>query len=90
VVERSTAARIAGIKAQGLGGERDLDALADAQETFLGLLIRQQIEDLELGIPPSNAVLVRRLTRRDRDRLRDALDAVAHLDELAHDLLFKA
>jgi DNA polymerase-3 subunit epsilon/CBS domain-containing protein len=90
VVERSTAARIAGIKAQGLGGERDLDALADAQETFLGLLIRQQIEDLELGIPPSNAVLVRRLTRRDRDRLREALDAVAHLDELAHDLLFKA
>jgi DNA polymerase-3 subunit epsilon/CBS domain-containing protein len=89
VVERSTPARLAGIKALGLGGERDLDALDEAQETFLDLLLRQQLDDLEHGIPPSNAVLVKRLARRDRERLRDALDAVAHLDELTRNLLFK-
>lgn len=90
VVERSTPARLAGIKALGIGGERDLDALAEAQATFLDLLVAQQVEDTENGIPPSNAVLVKRLSRRDRVRLRDAFGAVAPLAELTRDLLFKA
>jgi CBS domain-containing protein len=89
VVEHTTPARLAGIKALKIGSERDLDALIEAHETFLDLLLRQQIEDIERGIPPSNAVLVKRLGRRDRERLRDALDAVAHLDELTRTLLFK-
>jgi DNA polymerase-3 subunit epsilon/CBS domain-containing protein len=89
VVERATPARLAGIKALKIGGERDIDALDEAHKTFLDLLLRQQIDDMERGIPPSNAVLVTRLARRDRERLRDALDAVAHLEELTRALLFK-
>ena len=38
VVERSTPARLAGVKALGIGAESDLDALLEAQETFLDLL----------------------------------------------------
>ena len=49
VVERSTPARLAGIKALGIGGERDLDALAEAQGTFLDLMAAQQVEDAERG-----------------------------------------
>lgn len=90
VVERATPARLAGIGALGIGGECDLDALADAQATFLDLLIAQQVEDTEQGIAPSNAVAVKRLSRGDRDRLRDALRAVTALDQLTRDLLFKA
>ena len=40
VVERSTPARLAGIKALGLGAASDLDALIEAQATFLDLSAR--------------------------------------------------
>ena len=86
VVERSTRARLAGIKALGRG-ESDLEALVDAEAVFLDLILRQQIDDVEHGRPPSNAVAIERLSRRDRDRLRDALKSVEHLDELTRDLL---
>jgi CBS domain-containing protein len=87
VVERSTTARLAGIKALGRGAEADLDALADAQGTFLDLILNQQIVDIEHGRPATNRVAVERLSRRDRSRLRVALEAVEHLDELTRDLL---
>ena len=89
VVERSTPARLGGVKALEIGGERDLDALLEAQETFLDLLATQQIEDIKRGTPPSNAVAVKRLSSHDRNRLRAALEAVQHLDDLTRDLLFK-
>ena len=89
VRERSTPARLAGVKALGLGGSRDLDALAEAQGVFLDLLVAQQVADMGRGIPPTNAVEVKRLSHRDRDRLRAALKAVKHLDEIARDLLFQ-
>jgi DNA polymerase-3 subunit epsilon/CBS domain-containing protein len=34
-------------------------------------------------------VLVKRLSHHDRERLRSALEAVAHLDDMTRDLLFK-
>jgi DNA polymerase-3 subunit epsilon/CBS domain-containing protein len=87
VVARSTPARLAGIEALGRGGDADLDALADAQGTFLDLILDQQVADIEHGTPASNRVALERLSRRDRDRLRAALRAVEHVDELMRDLL---
>ena len=52
-------------------------------------MLAQQIADIEHGTPPSNAVAVKALSTRDRDRLRTALEAVRHLDQLTRDLLFK-
>ena len=89
VTEHSTPARLAGIKALGLGMEADLDALDDAHALFLELILAQQIEDIELGRPPSNAVELKRLTRRQRERLRVALRAVEPLDAVVRGLLFK-
>jgi DNA polymerase-3 subunit epsilon/CBS domain-containing protein len=89
VVERSTPVRLEGIKALGIGGGEDLDALLEAQGTFLDLMAAQQVADIEQGVPPSNAVLVRPLSRLGRERLRFALHAVEHLDELTRDLLFR-
>jgi CBS domain-containing protein len=40
-------------------------------------------------VPPTNKVAVRRLSRRDRDRLRAALEQVRNLGELVRDLLFR-
>jgi CBS domain-containing protein len=89
VVERSTPARLAGVKALGIGGESDLDALIEAQAVFLDLMLTQQVKDIGQGRPPANTVAVKALSRRDRERLRTALEAVRHLDRLTRDLLFK-
>ncbi|MCK1515368.1 CBS domain-containing protein [Bradyrhizobium sp. 190] len=89
VIERSTPARLAAVKAQIKLSAGDLDALAEAQGVFFDLIVSQQIEDIALGIPPSNAVSVKRLSARDRDRLRGALQAVTIIDDLTRDLLFK-
>ena len=90
VTERSTPARLAGIKALGLGMESDLDALDEAQAVFLDFILAQQLLDIEQGRPPSNAVEVRRLTRRQRERLRTALRAVEPLEAVTRDLLFRS
>ena len=88
VAERSTPARLAGVQALGLG-EADLDALVDAQRTFLELILAQQVSDIADGIPPTNKVEVKPLSRRERGRLHGALAAVGSLDTLTRDLLFK-
>jgi CBS domain-containing protein len=90
ILERSTLARLAGIKALGIGGDADLDALADAQETFVEFMLAQQVDDIDHGIPPSNGITVKRLSSNSRSRLRAALEAVQHLEDLQRDLLFKA
>ena len=89
VVERSTPARLAGVRALVRASETDLDALVEAHGVLLDLIASQQVEDVMHGMPPGNAVSVRRLSARDRDRLRTALEAVAHVDDLARDLLFR-
>ena len=89
ILERSTSARLAGIKALEVGAENDLDALLEAQESFLHLLAAQQIADIGRGIPPSNGIAVNLLSPKDRARLRAALKAVEHLDDFKRDLLFE-
>src|SRR5262245_35381222 len=90
VVEHSTLDRLAGLKALAIGAEFDLDALAEAQKTFLELMLAQQIDDVDQGISSSNAITVKRLSPNRRSRLRTALGAVQHLEALQRDLLFKA
>ena len=89
VTDRSTKAGLAGVKTRLHVSETDLDALAQAHGVFLDLIVSQQVEDVTGGIPPSNAVWVNWLSTHDRDRLRAALEAVASVDELARDVLFK-
>jgi DNA polymerase-3 subunit epsilon/CBS domain-containing protein len=89
VVERSTSARLSVLKALGKGGAHDLDAMIRAQDTFLSLLLVQQIEDIDHGTPPSNAVAIRGLAPEKRSELRSALKSIGHLDDLKRDLLFR-
>jgi CBS domain-containing protein len=89
VLERSTPARLAGVKDIVQVREADFDALMEAHGVFLDLIVGQQVEDAAHGIPPSNTVSVKRLAARDRERLRVALGAVAFAGELARDMLFR-
>lgn len=89
VLERATPRRLAGIIALDIGGEHDLAALAEAQMTFLSLILDQQIDDIEHGRPPANTVVVKRLSAAERELLQRALRAMRHIDGLTRDLLFK-
>jgi DNA polymerase-3 subunit epsilon/CBS domain-containing protein len=88
VMDRATPARLAAIKALVHVSASDLDALVEAHGVFLDLILAQQVEDAAHGLRPSNAIAVKRLPARAQERLREALQAVAHVDDLARDLLF--
>jgi len=90
VMERSTPARLAGVKALLHVSAADLDALGEAHGVFLDLILSQQIEDVSHGTSPSNAVVVKRLSARDQARLRTSLEAVASVDQLVRDVLFNS
>jgi DNA polymerase-3 subunit epsilon/CBS domain-containing protein len=85
VLERSTPARLDAIDR---GGANDLAALKRAQGLFLDLILAQQVADTQAGLPLSNKVAVKRLSREQRGALHDALVAVRHLDSLLRTLLF--
>ena len=77
--ERSTTARLAGLAALDKGTS-DLEALSNAHAVFVDLILAQQIADIDAGRPPSNKVEVKRLSRQQRARLKEALHPNAHLD----------
>ncbi len=89
ILERATPARLRGIRGLRIGGEIDLDRLIEAHAVFLDYILSQQLADIQAGRPATNTVSVRRLSAVERERLRNALQAVRHLDALTRDLLFK-
>lgn len=89
ILERTTPGRLRGVRGLRIGAEIDLDRLIEAHAVFLDYILAQQLADIHAGRPATNAVSVRRLTAAERERLRHALQAVRHLDELTRDLLFR-
>jgi CBS domain-containing protein len=89
VVELSTPARLDGVKPVMPNAEGELEMLKDAHGVFVDMILAQQLDDIGRGVAPTNTVAVDRLTGRERTRLRIALEAVAHLNDIVRDLLFK-
>ncbi|MEZ5786762.1 MAG: DUF294 nucleotidyltransferase-like domain-containing protein [Xanthobacteraceae bacterium] len=88
ILQRSTSERLAAVGGLGIGGSHDLQGYVDAVGVFLELILSQQLADLEGGLPPSNAVAIKRMSRYERQRLRAALEQVAQLEWFIRDLLF--
>jgi DNA polymerase-3 subunit epsilon/CBS domain-containing protein len=86
-LERTTPARLTAALALGRSQD-DLTALLHAQADFLDLILSQQLADIGNGLPPSNKVEVKRLSRDRRARLLGSLGAVRALETLTRDLLF--
>lgn len=87
VVARATADRLAGIRALGLGGDADLAHLADDHRLMMRLMLEQQLDDVEAGIPTSSRVAVKRLDREATDELKAAFGRIGHSGELTRSLL---
>jgi CBS domain-containing protein len=85
--EHSTKARIENARALGLGSESDLSAMIETQRIILSAVLDQQLVDIAAGRPPSNKVEVKRLSRDDQAKLKDALDSIKYANEMLRDLL---
>lgn len=87
IAEHSTKARIEGVRALGLGSERDLNAMIEAQRVILSAILDQQLADIAAGRPPSNKVAVKRLSGDEQARLKEALASIRYANEMLRDLL---
>jgi DNA polymerase-3 subunit epsilon/CBS domain-containing protein len=87
VEARGTAVRL--IEASARAGRSATDAalLAEIHGFLMGLVLDQQIVDIEAGIAPSNRVVLRALPSPEADRLRDALGRVDLIGGVLNDLL---
>ena len=88
VVRRETPARLAGLLAFEIGAAADIERLIRSHELFVDIILRQQIEDLAQGIPPSNRIVPGLLSASHRSELKEALAHLHHLDAMIRDLLF--
>ena len=80
LLERSTQARLSAVASLGHGGDTDLDALSRAHGVFIDLILGQQVADMHGGLPPSNKVAVKPLSREQRARVcvnRSAQSAIS-------------
>lgn len=76
---RATPERLHDILAAGRLGEGDTNTLTETHAILMGHVLRQQLTDLQDGIPPSSRVAIATLSRNDRNDLRHhlhALDAI--------------
>ena len=76
VSARSTTARLKGVRALGVANNNEIDDLIQAHEVLSREILRQQLDDVEAGIPTSTRVALNRLTRHERNELKWALGRV--------------
>ena len=70
---RSTADRLAGVAAKGVGSADVVQSILDAQRTLLGAVIAQQLADTEAGVPLSPGIVPARLSKPQKAELKEAL-----------------
>lgn len=76
VRRRASSDRLEGVKALGVVNGEEIDNLLAAHEILSREILRQQLIDIEDGVPASTRLELARLTRRERDDLRWALEQV--------------
>ena len=88
ILHRATPDRLNGVRALEIGAGNDLERAVDAHAILLDAMLDQQIDDIERGLPPSNAVEVASLSAPQQERLKRALGNLSNLDEMVRGLLF--
>lgn len=85
IEERATRDRLEGVSRRGVGNEVDIRNILEAHELFLRELLMQQLEDIEAGVPPANSINIKRLSRRRRSQLKQALHQIDAMHSLVGD-----
>lgn len=86
--ERSTRARLENLLALDVGGDRDMQAMQTGHAMLLGLLLRQQTDDVYAGIPVSNRIDISALTREQRAELKSLVKRLQSAPDLVRSLMF--
>lgn len=74
--ERGTKARLSSLRGNPDVPQQQLEALSEAHALLMGVILRQQLDDIDAGVPPSNRVEPKGLSSLERDRLKWALQQV--------------
>jgi len=70
---RATPERLRDVVAAGRLGEKDAERLIQLHVLILTLILGQQLDDIEQGIPTSNSVVFRDLSREVQQQLKQGL-----------------
>jgi DNA polymerase-3 subunit epsilon/CBS domain-containing protein len=87
VAARSTAARLMAVRTMPEIPETLLDHLLEAHRLLLGMILDQQLRDLERGRKLSNSVALSELSAYEREKLRWSLEQVQSIEGLLADPL---
>ena len=79
---RSTPGRLGEVQRTIESDSRAFDNLIEAHKVFLGVILRQQLQDLSEGVPLSNKIVPGALTAHQRQELRWALNQVPEVANL--------
>jgi len=83
----ATAARWHAARAAGLIAPEDFARIEDAHDFIMGLVLAQQLADLNRGFDLGGDVEVKRLLRLDRLHLKNALKTVSEIDLMVRNAL---
>jgi DNA polymerase-3 subunit epsilon/CBS domain-containing protein len=83
----STPERLIEASEKAGAGQADARLLLDIHELVLRLVLTQQIEDIQAGVQPSNAIDTSRLGRDQRKTLRHALERLELMTEMVQGVL---
>lgn len=86
--KRATPKRLQAIIELDIGGARDLQALVEAHQLLMRLILNQQLDDIHAGRGAGNRIAVGALSKADQNALKEALHALSGLDHLIRDLMF--
>ena len=79
---RSTPERLDALRPLGIASDKTIDDLIEAHKVLLNLILRQQLRDIDQGLPLSNKVAPAELSDFERDQLKWALEQVSSVGDL--------
>ncbi len=82
VAPRSTPARLEAVKEKDIPGAKFIDRVLDAHRILLNAILRQQLRDLETGVPLSNKVALADLAAHENQELKWALEQCSVITDL--------
>lgn len=83
--KRATPDRLAAAAGKPDTSAEDLNNITEAHKIILGAILEQQLEDIDSGIPLSNRIAVKRLTKEGQAQLRWALEQIEGMESAIGD-----